>query len=202
MLDSKHVKVVWGGQPRQLGHVVSTDSRRRVYTPSFTVTQPLVRRASLDSSAILRTRTLSVKRESSSIVQSQTNLHRAQSLRDVIVRDSPLRKQPTVPVATKLTHEVDLKPILKSGKGSYALPAADDKSSEESRKQASVGPDGKFCYKLPDKPATKLRKTVSFKDDMISSRKTSFFKRNFRSPVLSIPKNVLKLDRDDGQIFV
>lgn len=202
MLDSKHVKVVWAGQPRQLAHVVSTDGRRRVYTPSFSMSQQLSRRPSLDSSTISKNRSLSLKRDTPSSVHSQPMIYRAQSFRDVIVRDSPPRKQTKAPMATKLTHEADIKPILKSGKGSYALPAADDKSSEALSQKTPVESDGKFCYKLPDKPSVKLRKSVSFKDDMNSSRQTNSFKRHFRSPVLSVPKSGLRLHLDEGHIYV
>jgi hypothetical protein len=134
------------------------------------------------------------------MVPSPQILHRAHSFRDVIVRDSPSKKQTTVPVATKLLHEPEIKPILKSGKCSYVLPATEDSASERSDSpKSSIGPDGKFCYKLPDKPSPKLRKTVSFKEDMVSSRTVLSFKRHIRSPMLSLPNRV---QGKNGQVFV
>lgn len=205
MLDSKHVKLVWAGRPRQITHVVSTDVkdvRRRAFTPTFSISKPLVRRSSIDSSMVLKTKTLSVKKDTSGTIPPPQILHRAHSFREVIVRESPPKKQTTVPLATKLTHEPEIKPILKSGKGSYVLPATEDDSNERSDNdspKSSAGQDGKFCYKLPEKPSPKLRKTVSFKEDMVSSRTVLSFKRHIRSPMLSIPNGV---HGKDGQVFV
>lgn len=197
MLDSKHVNMAWTGRPRQMSHVVTSDVRRRVYTPSLTYAKPLVMRPSLEATPISKSRTIPVKRNSSAQMEHQ--LYRAHSFRDVIVRDSVPRK-PTMPAATKLTHQPEIKPILKRGKGTYILKATETTSSVASNSKPSSGTDGKFCYKLPERPSVKLRKTVSFKEDRIASARNTYT-RQLSSPMLSIPNGVH--DEYDGrQIYV
>lgn len=197
MLESNHVKLVWAGRPRQITHVITSDVRRRVYTPSLTFPKPLVRRPSLEATSNAKSRTIPLKRDSSAQIEHQ--LYRAHSFRDVIIRDTVPRKS-TVPAATKLTHQPEIKPILKRGKGTYVLKAAETKSSEASNPKPPSGTDGKFCYKLPDKPSVKLRKTVSFKEDRIASTRNTYTPHS-SSPMLSIPNGVHG-EYDGRQIYV
>lgn len=194
-MDNQHVRVVLAGRPRQTSQT-NSDVRRRVYTPSLTIPRPLIRRPSLDSSAVLKSRPLIVKHDTT-VKTDPPPLFRAHSFRDVIVRDSVPRKQTKVPAATKLTHEPEIKPILKSGKGTYVIQTPE--LSVQSSPMGFPRHDGRFCYKLPDRPAVKLRKSVSFKEDRLSGSHKSYH-RQYSSPPLSLPTSVH--DDTDTQIFV
>lgn len=193
-MDSYQMRVMMGGK-RQTPHM-NNDVRRRVYTPTLTIPRPLIRRPSLDSAAPLRNRQVLGKHDISVKTDPLPQLFRAHSFRDVIVRDSVPRKQTTVPSATKLTHEQEIKPILKVGKGTYVLPTQE--SSGQSSPKQSPRIDGRFCYKLPDRPAVKIRKTVSFKEDLLGSRRHMHRMYSSPPPVFSTC-----VGRDsDRQVFV
>ncbi|KAL4238181.1 hypothetical protein ACF0H5_002893 [Mactra antiquata] len=196
-MDAKHVKVAGAGRPRPQSQAGSdTDSRRRTQTPSMAIPRPLVRRHSTNSSSVNKGKSLSlysgddqtkhrempmyrgrhhddVKRSDEG--KRSEDAKRTSDLRridDVKLRESVSRKQ-TTPAATKISCEPNIKPILKTGKD---VPVSkfsnasirETMTTAPSAKTAPIGTDGKCCYRLPNNPEMKLRKSVSFRDDSFS----------------------------------
>ncbi|KAH3845165.1 hypothetical protein DPMN_087438 [Dreissena polymorpha] len=150
------------------------------------------------------TQQTSVPTSSASSNHTDTSTQSPLFRHQVITQMSLPRSQTTSSTASHLVHPVtEIRPILKGSRRKQSSESPENTQTVSTAVQAHKVRtlDPKFQYRLPDKPdAAKFQKSVSFKEDMFSSK---INRRHMTSPVLSLPYSVLKADDSDRkQIFV
>lgn len=185
-MEMKQPSVGQSGKTKQ-PTIIDVDTKLRVVTPSLSAHRQNIPCPKIDSITI-PTRRQSISRINDIITSDkQRSIRRTYSFSHVIVRNGSSQSQTVVSASTKLTHSEGIKPILKSGNSTYSLSCSDTWTHSE--EQSSTLLDGKFCYRLPNKPTANVRKSVSFIEENLHDARKAHRKR-LSSPVLQIQTGI------------
>jgi len=189
--EPKHIKMIWMGKevPASIQQTSKDgDGKTKTHQTPLLIPRPtysLQRRPSLDSVSRQRAKQTHVisavpaNATSHSSSSSKTPLGVERFVRSnsfkhsVVLNEQFVQRTPTkVPSATKVVPPTDIKPILKcrsERNSSVQSDSTDSAASEDGQKSPG---SSRCCYKLPETTETtaKLRKTVSFKDELLPSR--------------------------------